>query len=382
MYVQIHKLTRNVLFILFGLYFAQGLIYEIGSLISKTSIVLIIAISIVYFVKSLLGNFKHDKFYIAWSILLVLNSIGFILIFNFYALHALMFKNILVCMISFYPFYFYAQKDLLKSKHLLWFFILMLSLTILQFYDTREIIILNEKKDEIVNNISYMFVALIPFVFLFKKNNLISGILISIILFYVIWANKRGAMISTALGAVIYAYYQLRTIEKSKLVRGYLFSFVVIIFIGYFAYSNYISNEYLIKRMDSIGRGEFSDRDFIYRIIFNSWFNSDNIWNYLFGFGFASSIELTGGYFAHNDWLELLASFGILGVGVYLYLFSVAIQYIRNKEWNTDKRILMLTITVVWFSVTVFSMWYLSMEMVVQTILMAYLIGSKKSSIV
>lgn len=381
MYINQHNFTRNMLFILFVLYFAQGLLYETGTFISQVSLVLIILISGTYFARLLLGNAKHDQFFKVWSFLLALNVTGFILTLNFDPLHVSMFKNILVCMISFYPFYFFAQNDLLGSRQLLWFFIFMLLINILQFYNTENNITLIQNREDVVNNLSYMFVALIPFVFLLKKNKLISGILISVILFYVIWSNKRGATITAVAGAAIFAYYQLRMIEKHHRVRGYLFSFIVIIGLGFFAYYNYVGNEYLVNRMSSLGEGKYSLRNYIYADILNSWFNSDNAWNYLLGFGFAGSLNLTGGSYAHSDWLELLSNFGLLGVGVYLYLFSTTIKYILNREWDTGKRIIMFTITAMWFATSLYSMWYTAIEMSMQAMLLAYLIGSKKNSL-
>jgi O-antigen ligase len=257
----------------------------------------------------------------------------------------------------------------------------MLPLTILQFYITGQNLSIEEDRENVVNNIAFMFVALIPFVFLLKKYKLISVVLLGIILMYIIMGNKRGAIITAALGTIIFAYYQFQTIEKRNRLRGFLVILIFVILLGYFAYYTYLNNEYLMNRMALISEGNSSGRDIIYGTIFNAWWNSNSIWNILFGYGFAGSLKLTGGSYAHNDWLELLSNFGLLGVSVYLYLFSATVKYIRNKKWESDKRILMLTITVMWFVTTIFSMWYSSIMVSTQAMLVAYLIGSKKSSL-
>ena len=79
-----------------------------------------------------------------------------------------------------------------------------------------------------------------------------------------------------------------------------------------------MSEEFMIKRMASILEGNTSGRDVIYGTIFTKWYSSTNIWNLLFGFGFAGSLEITGGSYAHNDWLELLSNFGLTGIIAYL----------------------------------------------------------------
>lgn len=370
-----------MLSICFFLYFGQGLLYAQGTFISQTALTLIFIISLYYFIKLLMGNTMKGPFFRAWSILLALNIAGFVVTADFDPQRISMFKNILTCMLSFYPFYYYAENDLLESKHLLWFFAFMLLITIMQFYHTKNLLMSLYEREEVVNNISYMFVALAPFLFLLKKNKLISGVLMGVILFYVILGNKRGALVAAAIVAIIYAFYQLRTIEKHERFRGYVIAFIMIIAIGYFAYSNYISNEFFINRMSMVTEGLYSGRDYIYADIYNKWLRPDTIPNFFFGYGFAGSLELTGGHYAHNDWLELLSNFGLPGVCVYLYLLGTAIKYIFNKEWASDKRIFMFTIVVMWFIISMFSMWYTKMSASLQAILLAYLIGCKKISI-
>src|SRR5690606_8842766 len=108
-------------------------------------------------------------------------------------------------------------------------------------------------------------------------------------------------------------YFQLKTVEQKRSISGYFITLVAVMILAYFAYSTFLSNEYLITRLNNIsletGEGT-SGRNFIYQAIFDAWYNSDSIWHIMFGFGFAGSIQLSGGVFAHNDWLELLSNFG------------------------------------------------------------------------
>ena len=68
----------------------------------------------------------------------------------------------------------------------------------------------------------------------------------------------------------------------------------------------------------------------------------------LFGFGFASSLSLSGtGNFAHNDWLELLTNYGLLGVVVFFSLFMSASRKLGSNHWDKDKKIILFSILLI-----------------------------------
>lgn len=203
-----------------------------------------------------------------------------------------------------------------------------------------------------------------------------------LIMLFIIQGAKRGAIISGAIGLIMYFYYQIITIERSHRIRGYLVAIILVSLLSFLIYRTYNSDEFLKERIYSIAEGNSSNRDFIYTTLLNKWYNSESTWNYLFGFGFAASLYLTGGdYYAHNDWLELLSNFGVLGVCIYLSLFYAAIKLIWNNQWQPDKRLLMVTIILIWFFISMVSMWYPILEGYTQAILLAYLIGNTKNAL-
>lgn len=203
-----------------------------------------------------------------------------------------------------------------------------------------------------------------------------------ILMFFIIQGGKRGAFISGTMGFIVFTYYQLKTIDEKYRYRSYLLVFIGVLGLSYFAYDVFQNNEFLIDRLQAIGQGDSSGRDRIYANIFNAWLNTENMFNLLFGFGFAASLSLSGtGNYAHNDWLELLSNFGLLGIVVYMFLFLTAISYIRNKKWDIDKRLLLLTVVLIWFFDAMFARWYISMSGFAQPILLAYLIGNENRSI-
>jgi hypothetical protein len=375
---------RSVLFLSFLIYFAQGVIYSQGSIIAQAALGLIYLISGNYFVKTLLQKKNKSFFFKIWTALLILNIVGFVFTAD-YTKHLGMFKGVLMSLLTFYPFYYWAQNGNLKRKHLVQFFVVMLPLTIGIFYFNRNAILTEATSDniEVVNNIAYSFVGLIPFVFLIQQKRLLSIFAIGVLTFFIIQGAKRGAIMVGALGLLSFIYYQMRTVEKKHRFRGYLIIAISIIGLSYFAYDMLLSNEFLMKRLESIGEGQSSGRDIIYANIFNGWYNSDSIMHYIFGFGFAGSMLVSGsGHFAHNDWLELLSNFGLIGFFLYLSLFYSAYMTLRKSKWTIDKKLLFGTIMSMWFLTTLFSMGYTSMGGYVNAMLIGYLMGTPTKDLI
>src|SRR5690606_4527350 len=159
-----------------------------------------------------------------------------------------------------------------------------------------------------------------------------------------------------------------------------LFAFV---FVFYFTAEFYMSNEYLLQRLEKIdfstGDGAGS-RNYIYGSILDAWLTTENFLNLLFGFGFAGSLKLTNGMFAHNDWLELLSNFGLLGITIYLSLFVSLFLYIKYRMTGLNK-IILFCIMSLWLISTLFSMNYISGSSYFQTIIIAYLVGNNEMCI-
>jgi hypothetical protein len=378
------SITRDSLFILLAVYYMQGAFYAQGSVISQVSLVLVVIISSIYFVKTLIIEERRNLFYNVWSLLLVLNIVGYIFTADFEnEYHVHMFKGILLCMLPFYPFYYFAQTGELKAHHLLRFLVIMLPIKIVLFYNNQSNILLENDPEvtNVVNNVAFSFVRLLPFVFLIKKYKIISIALIMLFLFFIIQGAKRGAMIVGGLGMILYFIFQIFSLEKERRVQGYLIAIICFLLIGFFAYHMYLENEFLIARMNAMAEGNSSGRDEIFNKVFDSWYDEESLKVFLLGFGFAGSVKLAGNY-AHNDWLELLSNFGIVGVTIYLVLFYSIAKQLLDRNWRIEKKILLFTITLMWFTTTMFSMWYSTAQGYSQAILLAYLIGSKGDSLV
>lgn len=382
----IERYIPNILLFLIVIYFSQDVLYTGGgSIIAQLSLFTILSVSGIYLIKTLLLKTEKPIFYKAWTALLILNLFGYIFSADFsFSGHFGQLKAILMVNLSFYPFYFFSNRNIINKKQLVVFFIIMLSISIAQFYINRAQILSIRVSDnlDVVNNVAYSFVYLIPFLFLLKEKKVISMILSFIMVFFIIQGAKRGAMISGTIGMLFFAYYQIKTIDKKNRYKGFIIVSAGIATLSIFGYKFLQENEYLVQRLESIATGDSSGRDVIYANLFNVWLNSESYVNLLFGHGFGSSIFLSGtGNWAHNDWLELLTNFGLLGVVIYLTLFVTATKTALGTHWNIDKRIVLMSVLSIWLFTTIVSMSYTSTSSIYQTIMLAYLFGSKRKSI-
>lgn len=373
-----------LLLILLVIYNAQGIGYEVGSIVSQLSLVVIHVIAFIYFFKTILTNERKSLFFKAWSVLLFLNIFGLIFtgsISN--PIHFSMFKGILMSLLVFYPFYYFSRHGLIKENDLIFFLLIVIPVYILQFYITREQILFERLSDNlnVVNNIAYDFVWLIPFAFLLKKYRILSVILILIIMFFIIQGAKRGAIIIGGVGMLFYIFFLLRTVSKRNRIKGYIISFIGVILIGIYAYDFFTKNEFLMERLQQLEIGGYSGRNTIYTNLFNAWYASDNFFNLLFGYGFASSVTLSGtGNLAHNDWLELLTNFGLLGLSLYFILIYSGFKEI-NFDWSINKKLMIGVVMVMWLLTSLFSMGYTIDNGYLKAMLLGYLLGDGNNKI-
>lgn len=314
-----------------------------------------------------------------WTALLLLNLVGYALsgeYSNNYV--SQMFTNVIVCLITFYPFYYSAYMGYLKRKHLLYF---MFAMMIIQIIRINKEISLNGSH-QVVNNSVYIFIMLLPYIFIMEnKWDLITGVIILSIMYYVIQSSKRGAFIAGLTLLIIYFYYKIKTNINRQNIKNVIPVIIMIVSAIWFIKQQYYSNEYFVNRISGIFQGDSSGRNRIFIDLVKSWYYSDNEFIILFGYGFAGSVKITNGSFAHNDWLELLSNFGIVGIIVYLGLFILVLTYTCDKRIVYNKRINMFALFAVWLLVSLYSMWYTSFCAFIHSILLGYLVGSKKSAI-
>lgn len=372
---------RDAIFILLLVYYLQGTLYEQGSIISQGTLGLMMGISGVFFLKTVFQIRNKNKFYTIWTILFLLNTTGYLFFTpEFGGRYFTFFKTTLFNLVLFYPFYYFAQKELLQAKDLIRFFIFYLPVAILQYFFNMMTIMekYDRSEDLIVNNMAYLFVNLMPYVFLFKKKKLLSLLSMLLLMYFIIQGSKRGAIIVGGLGLVFFMYYQLKTLEGRNKIIGFFVSLISLISMGYYGFTTLMQNEYLLERLGQVSEGGFSGRDTIFSNIWNGWLNSGDYFHYLFGYGFAASLRLSGvGNYAHSDWLEMLSNFGLFGIGIYLMFYWTGFKMVFLNNWKSDKKILVAVVLCMWFLISLGSMTIYSVNTLPLIIFLGYLFGNK-----
>ena len=225
-------------------------------------------------------------------------------------------------------------------------------------------------KDDVTVNSGYMFLELLLFLPLIRAKKVLTIIILIVSGFFIIYSAKRGVII---LYIVVLSLYIPWWLKKSRRVSIILV--IVIVVLGYVAIEYFSEYDYLMERIDKTKSGNSSHRDELYSDIWNycmiSHFQLDK---FLFGFGFMSSFRMTINV-AHNDWLELLSSCGLLGISLYLCFFYRLIKAYFHIQDTDSKKCFQLLI-VVWFVKTFFSMAYTSLWYL--PLLLGFILGNNQ----
>lgn len=370
------KKTGTLLLLLVFLYSSQGVLYQGGNFLTQIILVAILSLSCFYLIKTLTSFKRIPKILKYWTLLLSLNILGFILTGSLEdRVHFGMFRGILISLLTIFPFYYLSRKGLIREKYLIIFFLGFTPVLMLNWIREKTQQFAEFGKEEIVNNVSYSLILLIPFLFLFEKRKFITNALLFLIMYFVILGSKRGAIIVGGISVLFYLYYRVKFANFNKNIFNYIFGFASLFGILIYGYRFFLQNDHLIYRFEQLQEGESSGRDEIYANIFSNWSNSENLVNIFFGYGFAGSLELSGQGLAHNDWLELLSNFGLIGVGIYLLFFYHAFKYAFKVKIHSQYKLMLLCILTMWLATSFFSMGYVSNDGYLRSILLGYILG-------
>lgn len=174
-----------------------------------------------------------------------------------------------------------------------------------------------------VNEI-YFVVLLFPWVMSFegKYFGKFKYALLAVGLYLVFFSFKRTAMLCVVLGIVLY----LLGLLKQGRMKGAHFVLIIAMMIGgYFLFDvvNEQSGGRITERIEATKTDKGSSRLDIYGKIFNAM-NSFSFGDYLLGKGRGSIGKYTGGYSAHNEYLEVFFSWGLTALIIYLlFLFTI-----------------------------------------------------------
>ena len=260
-------------------------------------------------------------------------------------------------MLTFFPAYYFAKKEIVTSKQLRIVGVLFLIVAIVSYYLNINSVILNREYDEegLTNNVGYLFVAIIPLLLANVRKNFIFIIIAYI---FILASLKRGAIVC-GLATIPFLIYLCRSqfhINKNVI----LFFLIVLSFgVAYLIQGAMRSNEYVEKRIEMTLEGNSSGRDDHIKDILYRLEEFDAV-DMITGRGINYSMKMIGG-FAHNDWLELLSSMGI--IGCFSYLLTFWVLYLSCKKYcNAGYKVIGSLIILLIFMRTMISMNYFSLD--------------------
>ena len=221
------------------------------------------------------------------------------------------------------------------------------------------------------NNKAYSLVALFPFLLLLWDKKWIMIILMVASLVFIVFCLKRGAMICVASFLLITFYMIIRSVKKKNAYKYLIrFSvFIIIVAIVYAFFTVYEDNEFLQRRFD-----HGSDaREYIYTKILSGLENSD-ILELFIGHGPLSTVTVSGNY-AHNDWLEIVYDFGIVGLILYIMIPIAMLKY--YKRYTLEEELAGILICVLYILLrSSFSMCVYELDSLLIFGYMGYIIGN------
>ena len=194
----------------------------------------------------------------------------------------------------------------------------------------------------------------LPFIFILNKSKQLKIILIISFVIISFISYKRSIILSTVFSILTYL---LLTGNKKNLLR-YLFSrysfLVVGISIILYTYFQDLLIDNIFARFTNLSKDKGSGRTNIYDTIWEVFLNSNGK-EMFFGHGYQSTRKYVG-VLAHNDFIQILFDFGIIGGFLYLIfglaLIKLAIKKYRNRKSYSNEYAAYVAALIAWLVMT------------------------------
>ena len=264
------------------------------------------------------------------------------------------FGNILCSIFPVFIFYVLAAEGAITQRSLIIFLLISTVASYFYFnhaeYRLIQATMYGESGDFTINA-STAFLVIIPLLFFVRDKVILIGVS-AVIIFFIIFGAKRGNIVSVAIP--FYLLFRMNIKSNKSLLSEFVLIVVMLLFM-YFAYYIMTYSDYLMNRIEITLEGDSSGRDVIFSNAFSTWLNGENILNLFFGMGQEGTINSIG-VRAHNDWLEILVDYGLVGVVCYLSFFIALIKTAWKIRKDQQLFYSLLAAFFIWFSKSLYSM--------------------------
>jgi hypothetical protein len=256
-----------------------------------------------------------------------------------------------------YAYYSYARDGYINKRWFNKWIYVFFFVAIVVFFNKRsemlkEAMMLGSQRTEFTNNYAYLFISLIPAIVLASHKKYLPWILWLIVIAFSLYSFKRGAILTSGICFLYYLYAVAGTKSKKGLRYTWL---AVIVFVGVYFVIDYLmaNSEYFWVRLEVTQEGSSSHRDELYLAAWQVFINSEPV-NMLFGHGANSTASLIGNG-AHNDWLEILVCFGLIGIIVFTFYWLASYETWKRIDKTYGLRLAFETFLIATFIRTLFS---------------------------
>lgn len=362
--------SGNFYILLWSLYFMQGILYPQGCFISQAILAIILLISF-YNMFYINIKYKLPTYFKGLNILLLMFIIyGVILIVSgekIYKGNVLIsninyIKEIIISILPIYSFYNFSIKNKITEKNIRIWSILFILVAICRYWFnyqklTEDIVVYGSQQIEITNNIGYSFLAILPLAFFWYKKPIIQYIIVGLIMFFILSAMKRGAIMIGSVCMVWFLYQTLKTSSRNRKILIILLCLAIILFAVNYIENMIATSDYFNRRIEDTLEGKSSGRDSIYTYFINYFLYKASVIDFLIGGGANATLSIYE-HLAHNDWIEIAINQGCIGIIIYLIYWSGFWKSIQKTNKTSIIYSCLITIFIIFFAKTFFSMSY------------------------
>ncbi len=364
----------NIYISLFSLYFLQGSIYEVGSLLGRILLVAVIGISLYYWVYAMTKMQLPKPLRILSFILVIWTLYGvYPILFGmgrvafdiapFYVL-----KGQYMSMLPIFTFYVFVKKGWLTEKMVQKWTIVFILVAIASYYSNQarllqEALGRGSRREEFTNNAGYVVVSVMCLIPLFWRKPLGQYIMLGICMLYVFLGMKRGAILAGVVCSFWIIIQSFKSNKKSvgkasrKQVTRLVLTIVLIAGAVYAIQGFMTSSDYFNERLERTLSGDSSGRDAIYEGFYKHIIHETSPIKLLFGNGAFGTLQI-GSNFAHNDWLEIAIDNGLVMVLIYaVYWISLFVMMFKSNR-SAPTTLMLGSFIIIYFIKSFISMSY------------------------
>lgn len=333
----------NVYILFFLLYLMQGTLFSPEGVLGRILLVLLLLSSLYYWVYAMM-HIKLPKPLKVLSVLMIiwipyglwpmLFGMGQL---NYYPSPFSALKTQFMSILPIFSFYVFARKEWLTEKMLNGWILVFVVVAVVSYFQNQsnilgESALFNSSLSSTINNISYLFVSLLPLLPLLWRKPALQYSVLFICLFFIIMGMKRGAF---AAGIMSAAWMLLQNLRNKSGTRNSVLRVLLtaIMIAGAVSLMNsMMTNDLFSLRYEETLSLDSSGRDYLYESFYAHLIHDRNPVTLLFGNGAYGTLKISYNY-AHNDWLEIAIDNGLIVLVIYLiYWINLVIMLFNGKQ--------------------------------------------------